>query len=210
MPVVASSFLRERLVERIDAASLTVSDEVLNGLDAYLHLLDRWNRRINLTSFDLSEPTDAALDRLVVEPLLAARFVRSDDRLGVDIGSGGGSPAFPLKLSSGCLSMALVESRTRKAAFLREVARTLGLRDVRVESCRFEEFGAREENRARFDLVSLRAVKADQRLWGAVAVTMRNAGRVLWLGGAGRQCEHEDFRICMEEGSLKVLEKVSH
>jgi len=124
--------------DRAEVAGLTVSDELRDSLAAYLLLLSRWTRKINLTSFDLETPTDAAIDRLVIEPLVAAKLVLPTDRFSIDIGSGGGSPAIPMRLAQPNLETVLVEVRERKAAFLREVTRTLRLGNVRVEAQTFE------------------------------------------------------------------------
>ena len=85
------------------------------------------------------------MDRLVVEPLVAVQWMPRGAKSVVDIGSGGGSPAVPLKLAVPELGLRMVESRTRKAAFLREVVRHLALKDVVVETCRYEELSRRGE-----------------------------------------------------------------
>ena len=59
---------------------------------AYHELLSRWNRKINLTALD---NPDEAIDRLLLEPVLAARHFPAPDASVMDIGSGGGSRPFP-------------------------------------------------------------------------------------------------------------------
>jgi 16S rRNA (guanine527-N7)-methyltransferase len=56
----------------------------------------------------------------------------------MDIGSGGGSPAIPLKLSAPAASLTMVEVKARKSAFLREAIRTLRLERSSVETARYE------------------------------------------------------------------------
>ena len=51
---------------------------------------------MNLTGLDLAEQGPAAIDRLLIEPLVAAKHVRRRITRMIDIGSGGGSPAIPL------------------------------------------------------------------------------------------------------------------
>jgi len=63
----------------------------------YYELLERWNRTINLTSL---RNRDAAMDRLLIEPIAASTFLPNRPRL-MDIGSGGGSPAIPLAIATG-------------------------------------------------------------------------------------------------------------
>ncbi len=168
---------------RAGACGVSVADDLVARLGAYLDLLARWNRRINLTSFDLDTPADAAIDRLVVEPLQAVRFVRDDDRLAVDIGSGGGSPAIPVVLACPWLQMTLVEVRARKAAFLREAVRALDLSGARVEAIAFESLTADSSLVAQVDIVTMRAVRADREIWTAIDTLLAPTGRVLWFGG---------------------------
>ena len=111
---------------------------------------------MNLTG--LSED-DRGLDRLVIEPLVAAQRIPASTQSLVDIGSGGGSPAVPLKLALPGLGVWMVESKRRKAAFLREVVRHLGLGDVVVDSCRYQELLTRRERLEVADVVTIRAVK---------------------------------------------------
>jgi 16S rRNA (guanine527-N7)-methyltransferase len=120
----------------------------------YLQLLARWNERMNLTALPLAEFPDPTLDRLVMEPLVAAPLVPDDTVVWLDIGSGGGSPALPLKIVLPHLRLTMVESSQRKAAFLREAVRTLILQDARVLAQRVETL----PEDAAADLVTLRAV----------------------------------------------------
>ena len=177
--------LAARISRRLGRAGLSPAVRTLDALAAYVELLGKWNRKINLTAFELNKPTEEAIDRLIVEPVAAAKFVRRADLLAVDIGSGGGSPAIPLAIAAPHLRMVLVEVKTRKAVFLREAARALGLEErVEVENRRFEELLTWVELNEAADLVTLRAVRADADLWASIAAIMQPAGRVFWFGGA--------------------------
>ncbi len=176
MPVDFGAIVSRRLA----TAALRVPPDVLARLIAYLELLARWNRRINLTAFDLDRPSDDAIDRLIVEPVAAARTIRPTDRLAIDIGSGGGSPALPLKLLSPGLRMVLVESRERKSSFLREAARQLAVGDVTVETVRLTADGLAGWN-GDADVVTMRAVRADVDMWRGIDRLLNPAGRVVWF-----------------------------
>ncbi|HMD17795.1 MAG TPA: 16S rRNA (guanine(527)-N(7))-methyltransferase RsmG [Terriglobales bacterium] len=76
----------------------------------------------------------------------------------LDIGSGAGFPALPLKIWAPHLHLTLIESNHKKAAFLREVTRALTLTDVNVITDRAEILAARPE-RPQADVVTLRAVE---------------------------------------------------
>ena len=149
---------RTRLTRRAAKAGVFLPDGLAARLIAYYELLSRWNRKINLTSL---ENPDEAIDRLLLEPLVAARFLPSPDVRLLDVGSGGGSPAIPLKLAAPAISLTMVEAKTRKSAFLREAIRQLELDRAIVETSRYEELLARPELHEAFGVVSMRAVRTE-------------------------------------------------
>src|SRR5262249_55067944 len=90
-----------------------------------------------------------------------------------DLGSGGGSPAIPMKIALATARLTLIESRSRKVAFLREVVRLLDLRDVVVEEGRVDQFVARA-NAA--DLVTVRGVRLNDVVADSAAKLLREDG----------------------------------
>lgn len=174
---------RRRVERRAVKAGIHLGDALLGSLSEYFDLLQWWNAKINLTSLGES---DEAVDRLIVEPLAASRHLGLSDEWLLDIGSGGGSPAIPLKLANPGVRLWMVESKTRKSAFLREVIRSLALSDSRVETCRSEELLTKAELHEAMDCVSLRAVRGDSRMFTALQAFLRPGGRVIWFRGPGR------------------------
>jgi 16S rRNA (guanine527-N7)-methyltransferase len=133
---------------------------------------------------------DAAIDRLLIEPVIAARYLADNARTLLDAGSGGGSPAIPIKLANPDLHLRMVEVKTRKAIFLREAVRTLGLRDAEVETSRFEELLPRPELHETLDIVSIRAVRVEQRTLLTLQAFLRPGGKLmLFRGPAGNDVE---------------------
>lgn len=170
---VARDF-RGRLGRRGRRAGLALDASLTDRLVAYFELLARWNRKINLTS--ITEP-DEAIDRLLIEPLLAARHLPGARPLRLlDIGSGGGSPAIPLTLASPGVHLTMVESKVRKSAFLREAVRQLALESTVVETTRYEELLTRPELHEAIDVVSLRAVRAEPRVLLGLQAFLRPGG----------------------------------
>ena len=165
---------------RLTIAGARLDAAAASALARYLTVLARWNRRINLTAFDLDHPTDHAIDRLIIEPVLAAAEVSERDRVVIDIGSGGGSPALPLKIVRPHLHMTLVEVRVRKSAFLREAVRELALDGVRVETFRLDRSGRADLNGAA-SVVTMRAVRPDADVLDGVAKLLAPGGRLLWF-----------------------------
>ncbi len=174
--------VRKRVERRLGRVGAHVDPVQLDQLVDYLVLLDRWNRRMNLTSLD--EP-DAAVDRLIVEPVLAAAMVDPGARVLFDVGSGGGSPAVPLKVVRPELALTMIEVKARKSVFLREVVRHLGLLSVMVETARFEQVLGRPDVRGAVDVLSIRAVRAESEQLALFGDALRPGGQQLWfVGGA--------------------------
>ena len=174
---MTSDEFRERLSVRAENAGVSVTAEAQTQLEAYFRLLAKWNARINLTALPLRRPTDETFDRLLIEPLAAAPYVADTARRWFDVGSGGGSPAIPLKIAHPRAKLTMIESKARKAAFLREAVRALNLPDVDVENRRFEDVVGRTRPQS-IDLISLRAVKGDPSLFTAVYRLLSPNGRV--------------------------------
>jgi 16S rRNA (guanine527-N7)-methyltransferase len=182
--VTESGFL-DALMRRAGVAGLAVSEALSRRLFVYFALLRTWNQKINLTGFRLDSPTDAAIDRLLVEPLfIASRLERPIARM-ADVGTGGGSPAFPMFLSLAPREATFIEARSRKAIFLREVARELGVAaEVEIRNGRFEEFVREPGLAGRFDLMTSRAVKLTAADLADLAALLAAGGLFVEFGAA--------------------------
>jgi 16S rRNA (guanine527-N7)-methyltransferase len=120
-------------------AAFNVSRETIARLEQHLALLEKWNPRINLVS---KATLPDAWSRHFADSAQLWRFRPPGSRLWLDLGSGAGFPGLVIAALAAEeapeLAVRLVESDQRKAAFLREVARTSGLAvtviDDRIES----------------------------------------------------------------------------
>ena len=114
--------------------ALSLDGALAAPLLAYLALLARWNQTYNLTA--IRDPREMVakhlLDSLAMHP-----FVADVDTL-ADLGTGAGLPGIPLAIARPALQVTLVESNGKKARFMREAVRQLGLADVRVAESRIE------------------------------------------------------------------------
>jgi len=174
--------VRDKLARRAQRAGVSFAPSVAEGLAAYFELLQKWNRKVSLTALPVEDAGDEAIDRLLIEPALAARSLPTPDSSIIDVGSGGGSPAIPLRLVAPGTSLRMVESKTRKAAFLREAARVLELERTEVDAVRFEELLARPELHETMDVVTLRAVKVEPKTLAALQSFLRLGGLLFLFG----------------------------
>ena len=158
-------------------------DDLADRLLAYYDLLSRWNKKINLTSID---DLDEAVDRLLLEPLVAVKHFPPGVKRLMDIGSGGGSPAIPFKLALPDIHLTMVEAKARKSAFLRESIRQLNLAKTQVETARYEELLARPELHEAHQVVSLRAVRTEAKMLMTMQAFVADGGMlVLFRGPSG-------------------------
>lgn len=114
------------------------------------------------------------LDSLAMQP-----FVRDVGTL-ADLGSGAGLPGIPLAIAMPALQVTLVESNGKKARFLREAVRTLGLGNARVAESRAEALALP----GAFDAITARAMATLADLLAAGAHLLRPGGRLLAMKGA--------------------------
>lgn len=164
-------------VERNAAAAAHCRDGRLStALLDYLGLLLRWNATYNLTA--VREPRQM-LHRHLFDSLALQSRVRGGQRL-ADLGSGPGLPGIPLALATPGLEVALVESNGKKARFLRECLRQLGLSPrVRVLECRAEAL----DESGRYPLITARALDRLAGILAAGGHLLAADGRLLAMKG---------------------------
>ena len=157
---------------------LSLNDIQVQQIQQYTRLLWTWNDKVNLTA--IRDPLEI-LYRHFCESMFGAALLPVENCRLADVGSGGGFPGIPLKIMRPDLQVFLVESNFKKATFLAEVVRELGLTDTRVLVSRFAELG---EEVAPLDVVCSRALGdfANFLEWAASPrVSAKQA--LLWLGG---------------------------
>jgi 16S rRNA (guanine527-N7)-methyltransferase len=134
--------------------------------EVLLSLYLRWNARINLTAI---RDEDGILKRHFIESIACARALPAEIKTLLDFGSGAGFPGIPIALCRPEIAVTLAESQGKKAAFLREAIRVLGV-TTEVHS------GRAEALTAEFDCVTLRAVDK-------MELAVRSAAKLVRPGG---------------------------
>jgi 16S rRNA (guanine527-N7)-methyltransferase len=150
--------VRAKLARRASKSGLALEAQILDRLAAYFELLQKWNRKVSLTSLPVESIGDEAIDRLLIEPALATRYVPSANPSMIDIGSGGGSPAVPMKLVM--------------------PGSTLRMVDTVVDAVRYEELLSRPMLHAAGDLVTIRAVRVEMKVLAEVQALLKPQGLV--------------------------------
>lgn len=179
----ATAPIEQQLADGLERLGLATSPESRARLLAFVRLLDRWNRVFNLTAVRDADRVVSVhiLDSLAVLPHLAGSRV-------IDVGSGGGLPGVPLAIMRPEWSLTLLDSNSKKCAFLRQAAAELGLANVAVAECRVESFRAPP-----FDSIVSRAFSEIAPFLEATRHLVRENGR--WVAMKGVRPEDELARL---------------
>ena len=121
--------------------------------EKYYSLLMEYNDKFNITAITKKE--EVVLKHFIDSVVNCEKV---DCGKLIDIGSGGGFPAIPLKIMNDSLDVTLLEATGKKCDFLNVVIKELGLKNIRVINGRAEEFAYKEDFRESFDFCTARAV----------------------------------------------------
>jgi len=154
------------LLEETGQAPLDASG--VGKFEDYLSLILRWSARVNLTAV---RDEEGILSRHFLESIACARALPEGIRSLLDYGSGAGFPGLPIAVCRPEIAVTLAESQGKKAAFLREAVRTLGVA-ARVHGGRAESLSES------FDCITMRAV---DRMPEAVVSAAQHVGPSGWL-----------------------------
>lgn len=135
---------------------LTLSQQQIADLSAFLVELERWNRVHNLTSVEGEQASiDLHLiDSIAILPIIREYFPLAHPQI-ADLGSGGGLPAIPIAIAEPNWTISLIEAVRKKTAFLQSVKGKLGLSNVCIYSDRVERVALQEPGK--YDAVISRA-----------------------------------------------------
>jgi 16S rRNA (guanine527-N7)-methyltransferase len=176
-PVKSQPPSRTAIQRALEEFQLTATELQVLQIQQYTELLLRWNEKVNLTA--IRDPLEV-LYRHFCESMFGAVVIPLKKCRLADVGSGGGFPGIPLKIIRPELDLYLIESNIRKATFLTEVVRDLGLTNVRVLVNRYEELS---EEVAPLDVVCARAMGEFGPFLEWAASPMLGVQKVaLWIG----------------------------
>jgi len=191
-----SSLLRE------SAAGLSVflTDQQLKRFRLYYQELTFWNSRVNLVASSGSA-TDIFVKHFLDSLTLIPYLPIFDGSL-LDIGTGGGFPGIPLKISRDGLKVTLLEASRKKASFLKSLCRLLKLKEMVILQERLEDLLKNESYRNRFDLlVSRAALKLPEYLQAGKELISPH-GLIFAMKGANYQQELAETSDHLEEWNL--------
>jgi len=138
--------------------NIDLDDENLKVFDIYYELVTEWNTILNLTSIS---GYDEFMLKHILDSLVPVKWINEHKKDSIhiaDVGTGAGFPGLPIKIIYPELKMCLIESRGKKAEFLKHVVDTLNLKEVTIVSDRAEILGKDPNTRETFDVVLARGI----------------------------------------------------
>jgi len=174
----------EQLQQGLAQMGIALPSAAQEKLLAYAALLYKWNKTFSLTAMREEEK---AVSHHLLDSLAILPFVAGGNLL--DVGSGGGMPGIPLAIACPELQVMLLDSNSKKTAFLRQAAIELGLSNVAVHCGRVEQY----DPAIRFAAITSRA-------FAELADFVSLSGHLLadggsWLGMKGVWPEDEIARL---------------
>lgn len=136
---------------------ISLTGEMLSEFEVYASLLTEWNQKMNLTA--ITDPGEVAVKHFL-DSLLVLRALEVPQGASlIDVGTGAGFPAVPMRIVRGDLRVTLLDSLRKRIAFLSALSDALGQANDLIHG-RAEEYGRRPDCREKFDLATARAVAA--------------------------------------------------
>lgn len=187
------------LAENSAAFGVAPDEEVRARLGDYFEAVARWNARLHLVA--PCTPAECAT-RHVLESLFALPHISKGASF-VDVGSGAGLPAIPCLVARGDLSATLVESSQKKAVYLRETLRELGLGGrARVVAERFEKVTP-----PRADALTCRALERFTEVLPALVAWAAHVPTLVLFGGESLRERLERLSVSYEQTLIPTSER---
>jgi 16S rRNA (guanine527-N7)-methyltransferase len=171
-------------------------------------LLERFADAVRSSPHNLvsSAAREVLWERHVLESVGLSRLLPSPGSAAtlLDVGSGGGFPGLVIAIMRPDLAVTLLDSRQKKAGFLRETAHGLGLHSVVLQG-RAEEFAQDEVHRSRYDLVTARAVAPMKQLLAWTLPFLAPGGLLYAVKGVRWREELEEAEAALQRHRARVV-----
>jgi 16S rRNA (guanine527-N7)-methyltransferase len=166
---------KEEFVQALKEINIEITDDQLNQLDKFYHLMIEWNEKINLTR--ITEEKDVYLkhfyDSLTLNKVVNLKEVKTL----CDVGTGAGFPGVVLKIVFPNLKVTLIDSLLKRVNYLNEIIKELGLDNIEAIHSRGEDY------KGKFDVVTSRAVANIEKLVNYTMHLVNKNGKMIAMKG---------------------------
>jgi 16S rRNA (guanine527-N7)-methyltransferase len=178
------------LREKAAQLSLTLSEETVTQFATFIQEIQRWSYIVNLLS--QTDP-ETLIRKHILDSLALFPWIPPGSRV-LDLGSGAGFPGLPLAIIAPGINVTLLEARRKRANFLKESIRKLGLHNAKVYEGRAEELSQEKDMQAAFDIVMTRATWNISLFLTLASPFLRPNGVAITMKGPKLQQELEEMR----------------
>lgn len=193
---------RELLRRGAAEIGIAISDNEIGMFGLFADELKKWNRKINLTAIT---DDSAIVVKHFLDSLTLLKTVGRQGSL-LDIGSGGGFPAIPLKIMSRELNVTSVDAAEKKIIFQRHVMRTLQLHGFCALHARGEELAAKHAGT--FDWVVSRAFSDIPTFVNLALPLLNDSGKIVAMKGKGGMDEVLAAEKSLSTSGARIIETV--
>lgn len=192
--------IRSLLGGFVKEIGVEISDLMLSDLERFAVELRKWNGKINLTAITSDE--DIAIKHLV-DSIIVSRWMCNTNRL-LDIGSGAGVPAIPLKILLPKTQVMSVDAVGKKISFQRHIARLLELQGFDAVHTRVESL--HRTHAGYFDVIISRAFSRLDTLVSLAAPLLSTGGKIIAMKGPSAEEEISGEKKCLKDSGLYVID----
>lgn len=199
----------QEFYQLLSQQGIELTDRQKNQFERYFELLVEWNEKINLTA--ITEKSEVYLKHFYdsIAPVLQGLIDNQELRL-LDIGAGAGFPSLPMKIICPQLDVTIIDSLNKRINFLKLLAEELALDKVHFYHGRAEDFAQDKAFRARFDLVTARAVARMQVLSELTIPYLKVGGKLLALKASNAPEELDEAKNALNLLFSKVQDNLSY
>lgn len=193
----------ELFYSELEKLGLAASSSQKKSLSLYSEQILKWNRRFNLVSAADSSPEK--IFKHILDSLLFFKYISPHPGSGLlDIGSGAGFPAIPIKIFRPDLELTLLESTHKKFLFLKKVSDILNFKNIIILNVRAEQMHYDENLEVWFDYVTAKALGNLKETWKLASFFLKPSGVLVTYKGEKAQVEIKELESSSTEQDWRL------
>ena len=190
----------DMLKEKGKQINIDINNEQIEKFHKYMEMLVEWNERMNLTA--ITEPVDI-IDKHFIDSITIEKYLKKGAKV-IDVGTGAGFPGVPLGIIREDLNITLMDSLNKRITFLDEVIRVNKLLNIDTVHSRAEELSRDSDFRAKYDVVTSRAVASLNVLLEYMIPFAKVGGYCVCMKGSNIDDELENSKKALEVLNAKI------
>jgi 16S rRNA (guanine527-N7)-methyltransferase len=178
--------IRDTLIQAALQMRLDMPEEQIEAFELFVNELKKWNCKINLTAITTDQEIAV---KHIIDSLCLTRLISGSEKV-LDVGSGAGIPAIPLKISRPDVDVVSVDAVGKKILFQRHMGRILHLKKFEALHTRIEDLSATHGRH--FDVITSRAFSDLGKFVLLTESLLADGGCLIAMKGPAAHTELED------------------